>query len=68
MENLNHSSISHSGNLIQKMGHSEDEKAKKPNKDGEATQKLTTAGSQDPSRAVDYGISKTQKPGPPSLS
>lgn len=50
------------------MGHSEDEKDKKPNKDGEATQKLTTAGSQDPSRAVDYGITKTQKPGPPSLS
>lgn len=36
---------------MQKMGHSREEKAKKPRKDGEATQKLTTAESQHPSRA-----------------
>lgn len=35
---------------MQKMGHSRKEKSKKPSRDGGATQKLTTAGSQHPSR------------------
>lgn len=57
---------------MQKMGHSREEKAKKPRKDGEATQKLTTAESQHPSRASGHrggdGVTKTWKPGPSSQS
>ena len=36
------------------MGHNGDEKAKKPKRNDEATQKLTTAGGQCPSRAAGH--------------
>lgn len=50
------------------MGHSGCKRAKSPNGDGEAIQKLATAGSHHPSRAAGHrwgdGVTKTQKPGP----